>query len=98
MRDASPASGPSVGGPEADRCPPLPEYAAELARELGRAVRGDVDFGPGARALYAYDASVFRQVPVGVVTPRDAEDVAAGHVSRDVDAPAVLLWPDTFTN
>jgi hypothetical protein len=73
-RDARPASRPAVGGPEGDRCPPLPGYAAELARELGRVVRGDV---PGARALYAYDASVFRQVPVGVVAPRDAYDVAA---------------------
>ena len=48
-----------------------------LATELSRKVRGEVDFGAGARALYAYDASVFRQVPVGAVAPRDAGDVAA---------------------
>jgi len=58
--------------------------------ELGRVVRGDVDFGPGARALYAYDASIFRQVPVGVVTPRDAEDVAAAlAVCRRHGAPVL---------
>ncbi|MBE3014695.1 FAD-binding oxidoreductase [Microbispora sp. NEAU-D428] len=27
--------------------------------------------------MYAYDASIYRQVPVGVVTPRDAADVEA---------------------
>ena len=29
----------------------------------------------GSRALYATDASNYRQVPIGVVLPRDAEDV-----------------------
>ena len=32
---------------------------------------------PGSRALYATDASNYRQVPIGVVLPRDAEDVVA---------------------
>jgi FAD/FMN-containing dehydrogenase len=59
------------------RDPLPPRYASSLARELRRAVRGEVDFSPGARALYAFDASIFRQVPIGVVVPRDAEDVAA---------------------
>src|SRR5688572_8354668 len=49
--------------------------AGALALELARAVRGEVDFGAGARALYATDASNYRQVPIGVVCPRDAADV-----------------------
>ncbi|MFI2348582.1 FAD-binding and (Fe-S)-binding domain-containing protein [Streptomyces sp. NPDC019443] len=49
----------------------------ELARELTKAVRGEVDFTAAARALMTMDASNYRRVPVGVVTPRDAEDVAA---------------------
>ena len=65
------------GSPVEDRNPPPPGYARALARDLNRELRGEVDFGAGARALYAYDASVFRQVPVGVVAPRDADDVAA---------------------
>ncbi|MFI9584514.1 FAD-binding and (Fe-S)-binding domain-containing protein [Streptomyces sp. NPDC052236] len=49
----------------------------ELARALTRAVRGEVDFSAAARALMTMDASNYRRVPVGVVAPRDAEDVAA---------------------
>ncbi|MFF2412477.1 FAD-binding and (Fe-S)-binding domain-containing protein [Streptomyces sp. NPDC058092] len=48
-----------------------------LARALRTAVRGEVDFGPTARALTTMDASNYRRVPLGVVTPRDADDVAA---------------------
>ena len=48
-----------------------------MARDLRRRVAGEVRFGAGARALYAYDASLFRQVPTGVVLARDAADVEA---------------------
>jgi FAD/FMN-containing dehydrogenase/Fe-S oxidoreductase len=36
-----------------------------------------VRFDAGSRALYATDLSAYRQVPIGVVVPRDADDVAA---------------------
>lgn len=49
----------------------------ELERALRAELRGDVDFGAAARALATMDASNYRRVPVGVVAPRDAEDVAA---------------------
>ncbi|MGW6457782.1 FAD-binding oxidoreductase, partial [Streptomyces sp. NPDC055078] len=49
----------------------------DLARALRAAVRGEVDFGAAARALMTMDASNYRRVPVGVVAPRDADDVAA---------------------
>src|ERR671928_1327464 len=51
--------------------------ARALALELAREVRGEVRFSPGSRALYANDASVYRQVPIGVVIPRTVEDVVA---------------------
>jgi FAD/FMN-containing dehydrogenase len=51
--------------------------AKELAAALGRDVRGEVRFDRGSRALYATDASNYRQVPIGVVVPRDADDVLA---------------------
>ncbi len=44
---------------------------------LRRHVRGDVRFDSGSRALYATDGSNYRQVPIGVVLPRDADDVIA---------------------
>ena len=46
-------------------------------RELRRAVRGEVRFDRGSRALYATDASNYRQVPIGLVVPRDEDDVRA---------------------
>ncbi|MFD9412842.1 FAD-binding and (Fe-S)-binding domain-containing protein [Streptomyces sp. NPDC059989] len=49
----------------------------ELERTLRAELRGEVDFGAAARALVTMDASNYRRVPVGVVAPRDAQDVAA---------------------
>jgi FAD/FMN-containing dehydrogenase/Fe-S oxidoreductase len=48
-----------------------------LAVELRRAVRGDVGSSAGTLALYAADASNYRHVPLAVVAPVDADDVAA---------------------
>ncbi|HEY8490088.1 MAG TPA: FAD-linked oxidase C-terminal domain-containing protein [Dehalococcoidia bacterium] len=49
--------------------------AQALAAALRRRLRGEVRFDAGSRALYATDSSNYRQVPIGVVIPRDAEDV-----------------------
>ncbi|MGW7363264.1 FAD-binding and (Fe-S)-binding domain-containing protein [Streptomyces sp. NPDC054841] len=62
----------------------------ELERALRAGVRGDVDFGAGARALMTMDASNYRRVPDGVVAPRDAADVAAAlAVCRSHGVPVV---------
>jgi FAD/FMN-containing dehydrogenase/Fe-S oxidoreductase len=62
--------------------------ARELAAALRSNTRAEVRFTPGDRALYAYDASIYRQVPIGVVLPRDAGDVeAALAVCRRFDTP-----------
>ncbi|MGW1675801.1 FAD-binding and (Fe-S)-binding domain-containing protein [Saccharopolyspora sp. NPDC002376] len=50
---------------------------ADLVAELRAALSGPARFDPGTRALYATDASNYRQVPTGVVFPRDEDDVAA---------------------
>jgi len=50
---------------------------AALAADLEKSLRGETRFDAGHRALYATDASNYRQVPIGVVFPRDAEDVEA---------------------
>src|SRR5712691_3213283 len=49
--------------------------AEGLAADLRSRVRGEVRFDAGSRALYATDSSNYRQVPIGVVVPRDIEDV-----------------------
>jgi FAD/FMN-containing dehydrogenase/Fe-S oxidoreductase len=62
--------------------------ASELEHELARTVRGEVRFDRGARALYATDGSNYRQIPIGLVIPRDAEDVCAAVAAcRKFDAP-----------
>ncbi|MFJ3926393.1 FAD-binding and (Fe-S)-binding domain-containing protein [Streptomyces sp. NPDC090022] len=61
-----------------------------LERALRAEVRGEVDFGAAARALVTMDASNYRRVPLGVVAPRDAEDVAATlRVCREAGVPVV---------
>jgi FAD/FMN-containing dehydrogenase/Fe-S oxidoreductase len=49
----------------------------ELERILKKTVRGEVRFDAGSRALYATDSSNYRQMPIGLVIPHDAADVAA---------------------
>src|SRR5208337_3041936 len=51
--------------------------ASALEAALRRHLRGEVRFDSGSRALYATDGSNYRQVPIGVVVPRDKEDVLA---------------------
>jgi FAD/FMN-containing dehydrogenase/Fe-S oxidoreductase len=60
-----------------DRIQTLTVDAEILASELKRAIKGEVRFDDGSRALYATDASNYRQVPIGVVLPRNADDVVA---------------------
>src|SRR5580693_5456233 len=65
-----------------------PADASGLAEALRRAIGGEVRFDQGSRALYATDGSNYRQVPIGVVLPHDADDVqAAVSVCRDFGAP-----------
>ncbi|MEW2262598.1 FAD-binding and (Fe-S)-binding domain-containing protein [Streptomyces sp. NPDC047853] len=49
----------------------------DLEAALRGAVRGEVAFDVTSRALTTMDASNYRRVPLGVVAPRDADDVAA---------------------
>lgn len=48
-----------------------------LVTDLNSSVRGEVRFSAGDRALYANDSSNYRQVPIGVVIPKDLDDVVA---------------------
>ena len=60
----------------------------DLKSALERVVRGEVRFDAGSRALYATDGSNYRQPPIGVVIPRDADDVErAMAVCRSHGAP-----------
>src|ERR1700733_4282892 len=62
--------------------------ASGLAEALGKQICGEVRFDPGSRALYATDGSNYRQVPIGVVLPRDGADVLATvSLCREFGAP-----------
>ena len=59
-----------------------------LQRRLAQTVRGEVRFDAGSRALYATDASNFRQPPIGVVIPKTLDDIVATHAAcREFGAP-----------
>jgi FAD/FMN-containing dehydrogenase/Fe-S oxidoreductase len=63
-------------------------FLTDLPSDLRRAIRGEVRFDRGSRALYATDGSNYRQVPIGVVVPRDVDDVIATvDVCRQHGAP-----------
>lgn len=46
-----------------------------LARQLAENISGEVRFDTAARAAYSADASNYRQIPIGVVLPRNIEDI-----------------------
>src|SRR5438105_3797086 len=55
---------------------PLAQHG-DLESALRRHIAGEVRFDTGSRALYATDGSNYRQVPIGVVVPRNNDDVIA---------------------
>ncbi len=48
-----------------------------LEFRLKKTVRGEVRFDDASRALYSTDSSNYRQIPIGLVIPRDSADVIA---------------------
>src|SRR5271168_3112229 len=84
--------------PILDNARPHEKFSAarELETRLKSLIRGDVRFDPGSRALYATDASNYRQVPVGVVLPRDIADVQATIAAcRELGAPILARGAGT---
>jgi FAD/FMN-containing dehydrogenase/Fe-S oxidoreductase len=64
--------------------------ATALEVELSRRVAGEVRFDAASKALYATDASNYRQVPIGVVIPKTRNDVIETiAVCREFGAPVL---------
>ncbi|CAN5753295.1 FAD-binding and (Fe-S)-binding domain-containing protein [soil metagenome] len=62
--------------------------ANRLERALRDRVRGEVRFDAKSRLLYSTDASIYQILPIGVVIPRDVEDVqAAARIAADEGVP-----------
>lgn len=63
---------------------------AGFAARLRREIRGEVLFDAASRGRYATDASIYQIDPVGVVVPRDEDDVAATiAIARDAGVPVL---------
>jgi FAD/FMN-containing dehydrogenase/Fe-S oxidoreductase len=62
----------------------------ELESLLKKNLRGEVLFDLGSRALYASDGSNYRQLPIGVIYPRTADDVEAALAACRATGAAVL--------
>ncbi len=75
---------------ERREAPALNLDRGKLASALSAVVKGEVRFSEGDRALYATDASNYRQAPIGVVLPKDEDDVLRGvEVCRRFGAPVL---------
>ena len=67
-----------------------------LDAALRGSVNGEVRFDNSSRALYATDGSNYRQVPIGVVIPRDTDDVVATiSICREHGAPVLCRGAGT---
>lgn len=63
---------------------------SRLAQRLRAECRGDVLFDAASRGRYATDASIYQITPIGVIVPRDEEDVkTALAVARDLNVPVL---------
>ena len=86
----------SCTSPEMTRTAASHSDSAPLEAALRRHIRGEVRFDNGSRALYALDGSNYRQVPIGVVIPKDSDDVvAAVSLCREHGAPLLCRGAGT---
>ena len=76
VREVPAKTDPAIPGPPRGR---ISIDVAALKRRLRSEVSGEVRFDPGTLAMYANDASNYRQVPIGVVVPKTLDDVVAAH-------------------
>ena len=78
--------------PLSSHAKPIDSFSQAAGSRTGAEARcrGEVRFDRGSRALYATDGSNYRQIPIGLVVPRDADDViAAVAACRQFGAPVL---------
>ncbi|MFS8977424.1 FAD-binding and (Fe-S)-binding domain-containing protein [Cupriavidus necator] len=67
-----------------------------LSMQLRKALRGDVLFDRASRGRYATDASIYQVMPLGVVVPRDQDDLlAALEIARAQRIPVLARGAGT---
>jgi FAD/FMN-containing dehydrogenase/Fe-S oxidoreductase len=78
--------------PQSDQRHPHESFSSvqSLQSKLRNTVQGEVRFDDASRALYATDASNYRQVPIGLVVPKNEDDVIATMAAcREFGAPVL---------
>ncbi len=69
---------------------PSNEISELLARRLRAETRGEVLFDAPSRGRYATDASIYQIMPVGVLVPRDEQDIATAiAIARELKVPVL---------
>ncbi|CAH2784506.1 MAG: Fe-S protein, homolog of lactate dehydrogenase SO1521 [uncultured Paraburkholderia sp.] len=76
--------------------PSAARLTTPLAQHLRKALRGDVLFDAASRGRYSTDASIYQIMPVGVVVPRDQDDLrAALEIVRSEKVPLLARGAGT---
>ncbi|MEQ5844160.1 FAD-binding protein [Paraburkholderia acidicola] len=76
--------------------PTASRVSTPLASRLRSALRGDVLFDAASRGRYATDASIYQITPLGVVVPRDQDDLRiALEVARSEKVPVLARGAGT---
>ncbi len=71
----------------------------ELKTKLNKELVGEVDFSVAGKAMYASDASNYRQVPLGVVFPKSSDDIVkATRLCREHEVPVLMRGGGTSQN
>src|SRR5829696_4559999 len=71
----------------------------DLERRLAKAMAGEIRFDAFTRGRYAADASIYQIMPLGVVFPKSADDLAAAlAVARDSGIPVIARGGGTSQN
>ncbi len=71
----------------------------DLHQKLQNEVAGEIDFSAAGIALYTSDASNYRQVPLGVVFPRSADDIKTViRLCKSHNVPVLMRGAGTSQN
>lgn len=76
--------------------PSAARLTTPLAQHLRKSLRGDVLFDAASRGRYSTDASIYQITPIGVVVPRDQDDLRiALEIARSEKVPLLARGAGT---
>lgn len=78
---------------------PYHKHLSKFSTTLAMAIAGDCDFSAAGVALYTSDASNYRQIPLGVVYPKNSDDVKiTTNLCREQALPVLMRGGGTSQN